>query len=287
MKGKTVLITGATNGIGKAAALELAKLGATLVLVGRDKTKTEKVANELRTASGNNSVEFLLADLSSQADIRKLASAFKAKHSRLDVLINNAGGFYDTRKTTVDGLEYTFALNHLSYFLLAQLLLEVLKASAPSRVVNVSSEAQASGKIFWDDVELRQNYGAMKAYYQSKLMNVMFTYELAKRLAGTGVTANALHPGLVNSSFGDNAKNGFIKVIFGLMKRFGGISTEQGADTVVYLASSPEVEGVTGTYFDKRKAKQTNPISYDDAANERLWEESSRLVKLTLQRTMP
>lgn len=280
MKGKTVLITGGTNGIGKAAALEIAKQGATVIIVGRDKTKTEAVANELRTASGNKSVEFLLADLSSQKDIHKLASDFKAKHSRLDVLVNNAGGFFDKRKTTVDGLEYTFAFNHLGYFLLTNLLLDVLKASAPSRIVNVSSAAQAPGKIAWDDLQFSKNYGGMKAYYQSKLANVMFTYELAKRLGNTGVTVNALHPGVVNSGFGDGAK-GFIGFAFGLIKRFQAISPEQGADTVIYLATSPEVEGVTGKYFDKRKPKQTNPISYDDAANKRLWEESTKLVKLT------
>jgi retinol dehydrogenase 14 len=281
MKGKTVLITGATNGIGKAAALEIAKQGATVVIVGRDKSKTESVANELRTASGNNNIEFMLADLSSQADIHKLATNFKAKHTRLDVLINNAGGYFDKYKTTADGLEYTFAFNHLGYFLLTNLLLDLLKTSSPSRIVNVSSAAQAPGKIFWDDLQLSKNYGGMKAYYQSKLANVMFTYELAKRLANTGVTVNALHPGVVNSGFGSGV-GGFIGFVFGLIKRFQAISPEQGADTVVYLATSSEVEGVTGKYFDKRKAKQTNPISYDDAANKRLWAESAKLVKLNV-----
>jgi retinol dehydrogenase 14 len=279
MKGKTVLITGATNGIGKAAALEIAKQGANVIIVGRDKTKTESVANELRSSSGNKTIDFMLADLSSQEDIRKLAADFKTKYSRLDVLINNAGGYFDTRKTTVDGLEYTFAFNHLGYFLLTNLLLDVLKASKPSRIVNVSSAAQAPGKIFWDDVELSKGYSGMKAYYQSKLANVMFTYELAKRLANTGVTVNALHPGVVNSGFGSGV-GGFVGFAFGLIKRFQAISPEQGADTVIYLATSPEVEGVTGKYFDKRKPKQTNPISYDDAANKRLWEESDKLVKL-------
>jgi retinol dehydrogenase 14 len=279
MKGKTVLITGATNGIGKAAALEIAKQGATVVIVGRDKAKAENVAKELRSQSGNNTLEFMLADLSSQKDIHKLATDFKAKHSRLDVLINNAGGFFDKRKTTADGLEYTFAFNHLGYFLLTNLLLDVLKASAPSRIVNVSSAAQAPGKIFWDDLQFSKNYGGMKAYYQSKLANVMFTYELAKRLTTPGVTVNALHPGVVNSGFGSGA-GGFVGFAFGLIKRFQAISPEKGADTVVYLATSPEVEGVTGKYFDKRKVKQTNPISYDDASNKRLWAESARLVKL-------
>jgi NAD(P)-dependent dehydrogenase (short-subunit alcohol dehydrogenase family) len=279
MKNKIVLITGATNGIGKAAALEIAKQGANLILVGRDKAKTETVANELRGASGNKNIEFLLADLSSQRDIHKLAADFKAKHSRLDVLINNAGGFFDTRQTTVDGLEYTFAFNHLGYFLLTNLLLDTLKASSPARIINVSSGAQALGKIVWDDLQLSKNYGGMKAYYQSKLANVMFTYELAKHLINTGVTVNALHPGVVNSGFGSGV-GGFAGFAFGLIKRFQAISPEQGADTVVYLATSPEVEGVTGKYFDKRKEKKTNPLSYDDAANKRLWEESAKLVKL-------
>jgi NAD(P)-dependent dehydrogenase (short-subunit alcohol dehydrogenase family) len=281
VKGKTVLITGATNGIGKVAALEIAKQGATVVIVGRDKTKTENVTNELRAASGNKNIEFILADLSSQKDIHKLASDFKAKHSRLDVLINNAGGFFDKRKTTVDGLEYTFAFNHLGYFLLTNLLLDVLKASSPSRIVSVSSAAQAPGKMHWDDVQLTHNYGAMKAYYQSKLMNVMFTYELAKRLVNTGVTANTLHPGVVNTGFASGA-GGLWGFAFGLIKRFGAITPEQGADTMIYLATSSEVEGITGKYFDKRKVQKTNPISYDDAANKRLWEESARLVKLAL-----
>jgi NAD(P)-dependent dehydrogenase (short-subunit alcohol dehydrogenase family) len=279
MKNKRVLITGATNGIGKAAALEIAKQGATVILVGRDKAKTESVVNELRGASGNQHIEFLLADLSSQGDIHKLAADFKAKHSRLDVLINNAGGYFDERNTTVDGLEYTFAFNHLGYFLLTNLLLDVLKASSPSRIINVSSGAQALGKIAWDDLQLSKNYGGMKAYYQSKLANVMFTYELAKRLTNTGVTVNALHPGVVNSGFGSGV-GGFVGFVFGLIKRFQAISPEQGADTVVYLATSPEVEGVTGKYFDKRKEKKTNPLSYDDAANKRLWEESAKLVQI-------
>jgi retinol dehydrogenase 14 len=279
MKGKTVLITGATNGIGKAAALEIAKQGANVIIVGRDKAKTESVAHELRNSSGNKNIEFMLADLSSQADIHTLTNNFKAKHSRLDVLVNNAGGFFETRKTTVDGLEYTFAFNHLGYFLLTHLLLGTLKASSPSRIVNVSSAAQGLGKIFWEDVQLSKNYGAMKAYYQSKLANVMFTYELAKHLAGTGVTVNALHPGVVNSGFASGV-GGFWGFAFGFIKRFQAITPEQGADTVIYLATSSEVESVSGKYFDKRKNTKTNPISYDDAANKRLWNESAKLVKL-------
>jgi NAD(P)-dependent dehydrogenase (short-subunit alcohol dehydrogenase family) len=282
VKGKTVLITGATNGIGKAAALEIARQGANVIIVGRDKTKTEAVVNELRTTSGNKNVEYLLADLSRQASVRKLADDFKAKYSRLEVLINNAGGFFDRRKTTVDGLEYTFAFNHLAYFLLTHLLLDVLKASAPARIVNVSSAAEAMGKLDFSDLQSEKKYSGLPVYSMTKLANVMFTYELAKRLQGTGVTANVLHPGRVNSGFGDNAQSPFMRFVMSALKRFGAITPEQGADTVVYLATSPEVEGVTGKYFDKRKVKQTNPISYDDDANKRLWNESATLVKLAV-----
>jgi retinol dehydrogenase 14 len=279
VEGKTVLITGATNGIGKAAALELAKQGATVVIVGRDRAKTESVAGEIRSNSGNKNVEFLLADLSSQASVHKLADDFKARHSRLEVLINNAGGFFDTRKTTVDGLEYTFAFNHLGYFLLTHLLLDVLKPSTPSRIINVSSSAQALARLNFDDLQSQKNYGGFAAYSVSKLTNVMFTYELAKRLKGTGVTVNTLHPGVVKTNFASDS-SGFMGFFFGLVKRFAGITPEQGADTVVYLATSPEVKDVTGKYFHKRKAQKTNPVSYDASANQRLWNESARLVKL-------
>jgi retinol dehydrogenase 14 len=280
MKGKTVLITGATNGIGKAAALAIAKQGASLVLVGRDKTKTEAVANELRTYSGNQNIDFLLADLSSQASIRKLTSDFKAKYSRLDVLINNAGGVFDKRKTTGDGLEYTFAFNHLGYFLLTNLLLDTLKASSPSRIINVSSSAEGLGKIDFSDLQSEKKYSGFSVYSMSKLANVMFTYELAKRLQGTGVTVNVLHPGRVKTGFGDNSQTPFMRFMMAVLKNLGALTPEQGADTVVYLATSPEVEGVTGKYFHKRKAGKTNPLSYDDNANKRLWDESAKLVKL-------
>lgn len=279
---KTILITGATNGIGKAAALEIAKQDANLVIVGRDKTKTETVANELRKASGNNTVEFLLADLSSQASIRKLADDFKTKYAHLDVLINNAGGVFDKRKTTVDGLEYTFAFNHLGYFLLTNLLLDLLKASTPSRIINVSSSAEGLGKIDFSDLQSEKKYSGFPVYSSSKLANVMFTYELAKRLQGTGVTVNVLHPGRVKTGFGDNSQTALMRLLIAALKNLGALTPEQGADTVVYLATSSEVEGVTGKFFDKRKEKKTNPLSYDDNANKRLWEESAKLVKLNV-----
>jgi retinol dehydrogenase 14 len=282
MKGKTVLITGATNGIGKVAALEIARQGANVIIVGRDKTKTEGVVDEFRKNLGNNSVEYLLADLSSQASVRKLAENFKAKYSRLDVLLNNAGGLFGNRKTTVDGLEYTFAFNHLAYFLLTNLLLDVLKASSPSRIINVSSSAQGLARLDFDDLQSQKRYEGLGVYNMTKLANVMFTYELAKRLEGTGVTVNAVDPGRVNTTFGESAHTPWIRFNMALSRRLLGISPEQGADTLVYLATSPEVSGISGKYFARRKPRRTHPRSYDANASQRLWNESARLVKLAL-----
>ncbi len=281
MQGKTVLISGATNGIGKQSALELAKMGAQVVIIGRNKAKTEETLREIQTASGNQDVHMLLADLSSMADVRRVAGDFRKQFKRLDVLLNNAGGVFNTRQETVDGYEMTFALNHLSYFLLTNLLLDMLKANAPSRIVNVSSEAQSGGALDFDDLQLKTSYGmgGFKAYAQSKLMNVMFTYELARRLAGTNVTANVLHPGFVNSGFGKN-NQGLMQIVMSIATLFA-INVENGAKTSVYLASSPEVAGVTGKYFDKSKAKKSSCSSYDEAAQKRLWEISEQLTGIT------
>ncbi|MBI1279027.1 MAG: SDR family NAD(P)-dependent oxidoreductase [Anaerolineaceae bacterium] len=279
MQGKTVLISGATNGIGKQAAVDLAQMGAQVVIIGRSKARTDEALREIQTASGNNDVHALLADLSSMAEVRRVADDFRKQFSRLDVLLNNAGGVFNSRQETVDGYEMTFALNHLSYFLLTNLLLDMLKASAPSRIVNVSSEAQSGGALDFDDLQFKNTaygMGGFKAYAQSKLMNVMFTYELARRLAGTGVTANVLHPGFVNTGFGKNNK-GLMQFVMGIITVFA-IKVEDGAKTSVYLASSPEVEGVTGKYFDKSKPKRSSPASYDEAAQKRLWEISEQLT---------
>jgi NAD(P)-dependent dehydrogenase (short-subunit alcohol dehydrogenase family) len=278
MQGKTVLISGATNGIGKQSALELAKMGAQVVIIGRNKAKTEETLHEIQTGSGNKDVHALIADLSSMAEVRRVAGDFRKQFSRLDVLLNNAGGVFSTRQETVDGYEMTFALNHLSYFLLTNLLLDMLKASAPSRIVNVSSDAQSGGVLDFNDLQLKNSYSmsGFKAYAQSKLMNVMFTYELARRLAGTGVTANVLHPGFVNTGFGKNNR-GLMQMIMGLITVFA-IKVEDGAKTSVYLASSPEVEGVTGKYFDKSKARQSTAVSYDETAQKKLWEISEQLT---------
>lgn len=279
MIGKVSLVTGATSGIGKATALGLAKLGATVVLVARDRSKSEAVRNEIVTTTGNQAVDLLPADLSSQQSIRQLAKDFKAKYQRLHVLVNNAGGIFGERKLTVDGLEYTFALNHLAYFLLTNLLLDVLKASAPSRIVNLASGAQQMGTINLDDLQGEKRYGGQAAYSQSKLANVMFTYELARRLKGTDVTVNCVQPGIVRTNFGSTGSWGFrlfVRLLTPFMK-----SPEQGAETPLYLATSPEVEGVSGQYFIDRKPRQSSKLSYDEAVAHHLWQVSEQLTGLS------
>lgn len=272
MQGKTVLISGATNGIGKVAAVELAKLGAQVVIIGRNPVKTTDTLREIQSASGNKDVHALTADLSSMAEVRRVASEFKHQFSRLDVLLNNAGGVFTSREETVDGYEMTFALNHLSYFLLTNLLLDTLKASAPSRIVNVSSDAHQMGALDLDNLQK----GGFSAYSQSKLMNVMFTYELARRLEGTGVTANALHPGFVSTGFGRN-NTGLMKLAISVATLFA-LKPADGAKTSIYLASSPEVANVTGKYFDKSKPRKSSAASYDEAAQKRLWTISEQLT---------
>jgi len=281
MQGKVVLITGATNGIGKAAALELAKMGATMVIVGRNAAKTEGVVTEIRQQSRNSSIESIVADLSSMAEVRRVADEFKERHDRLHVLINNAGAMFTRRYETVDGCEMTFALNHLAYFLLTNLLLDTLKASAPSRIVNVSSDAHKGMKLNFDDLQNRRAYRMFgnQAYGQSKLANILFTYELARRLQGTGVTANVLHPGFVATGFGHN-NGGIVSLMLSVMHRVIALTPEQGAETIIYLASSPEVEGVSGKYYDKGRAISSSPQSYDEAAARRLWQVSEQMVGL-------
>ncbi len=276
MSGKTVLITGGTGGIGKAAAVGLASMGARVGITGRDRARAEAAAADIARESGNAAVDIFVADMSSQAEVRRLADEVLAAYPRLDVLLNNVGGFWNHRHVTADGLEHTFALNHLAPFLLTSLLLERLKASAPARVVTVSSNAQAMGKIDFDDLMGEQQYSGSRAYNQSKLANVMFTYELARRLDGTGVTATALHPGLTSTAFSaeDPALGLLVKILRPFMK-----SPARGAETPIHLASSAEVEGVTGEYFADRKAKRSRESSYDTEAAARLWQVSAELVQ--------
>ncbi len=283
MQGKTILITGATNGIGKQAAHDLAKLGAQLLIVGRDAARTEAARASIIATYPQAGVTTYLADLSHMADVKRLAAEIKAKHSRIDVLVNNAGAIFDARRVTADGYEQTFALNHLGYFLLTRELLGTLTASAPARIVNVASAAHSSAKINFDDLQGARRYSSFSAYGQSKLANIMFTYALARRLSGSGVTVNALHPGFVDTGFGSNG-GGLMRAIIGIGKRFGAIAPAKGADTVVYLASSPDVAEVTGKYWDQRKAIASNAASMDMAAQERLWEASERLIESALAR---
>ncbi len=282
MQGKICMVTGANSGIGKATALGLAQMGATVVMVCRDRARGEAAQSEIKAKSGNNAVDLLLADLSSQQSIRQLAENFKQHYTQLHVLINNAGAFYLTRHETVDGPEMTFAVNHLAPFLLTNLLLDVLKASAPARIVNVASASHEAGYIKMDDLQAKKRYRPMRAYGQSKLAVVLFTYELARKLQGTGVTANCLHPGFVATHIAQGSLGPIARTVAKSIFSFG-ISPEEGAKTSLYLASSPDVEGVTGKYFVQSVPKGSAPISYDESLQRQLWEESAKLVKLPMK----
>ncbi len=278
MHGKVCLITGGTNGIGKSAALGLARMGATVVVVGRNAQKTAQVVDEIRATSGNQSVDSLIADLSSQRDIRQLADDFQRNYATLHVLLNNAGAVFMQRQLSVDGIEMTFALNHLAYFLLTHLLLDTLQASAPARIINVSSDAHSSGQIEFDNLQGERHYGT-RAYGNSKLANILFTLELACRLEGSGVTVNALHPGFVNTGFGSNNPGLLIKIIRAIVPLIAR-SPDKGAETALYLASSAEVETLTGKYFHDLKAIPTAPQANDPAVAKRLWDVSAEMVNL-------
>lgn len=276
MNGKICLVTGATFGIGRETALGLAHQGAQVVVVGRSESRTRTTVEYIKRESGKTHVESFVADLSSTAEVRKLAAAFKAKYPRLDVLVNNAGGIFTERQVTVDGFERTWALNHLAYFTLTLELLDVLKASAPSRVVNVSSAMHLRGELDFDDTQGEKKFNGSDLYSQSKLANVLFTNALARRLEGTGVTVNALHPGVVATGFGHNNR-GPVKWFFTLAKPFL-ISPGKGAATSLYLATSPDVEGVTGKYFAKCKEAKSSRTARDEAIQERLWALSEQQV---------
>jgi retinol dehydrogenase 14 len=278
--GKVVLITGATSGIGLEASVMLARLGMRVVMVGRNPGKITTRLEEVRGRSGSSMVESFLCDLASQAQVRSLARSFLEKFDRLDVLVNNAGTVYTRRTLTKDGVEATFAVNYLSVFLLTNLLLDALKASAPSRVANVSSSGHYAGTIDFDDLGYAHGYGIMRAYSRSKVAEVLFTRELARRLRGTSVTVNALHPGTVATSIWDRAP-AFTRPFFAIAKRLAMISPAEGAKTIVYLATSPDVATVSGLYFEKNQPKAPSRLGQDDGIARRLWEESARLVHLT------
>lgn len=278
IKGKTVLISGGTNGLGLVTARELARMGAQVTIVSRNPEKCAAVAETIKVVTGNP-VEFIAADLSTLAGIMQAAATFKQRHTHLHVLVNNAGAMFIRRKLTPDGFEMTFALNHLNYFLLTNLLLDVLKDSAPARIVNVSSHAHEGASIDFDNLQSEKHFAGMQAYGQSKLANVLFTYELARRLEGSGVTANVLHPGFVFTGF---ARNNGALFDFG-MKLIGPFirHANEGAQTSIYLASSPEVEGVSGKYFVDCKEVDSSPISHDQGLAEKLWQVSMELTGKT------
>jgi len=277
LEGQTVLVTGATSGIGLEAAVMLARAGASTVIVGRNPAKTESVLADIKRRANPDTVEPMLCDFASQTDIRRFAAEFLARYSRLDVLINNAGGVHSRRTLTEDGIETTFAVNHLGYFLLTNLLLERLMASVPARIVNVASHLHYKGTLDFDDLGFENDYTILRAYARSKLANVLFTRLLARRLEGTGVTVNAVHPGTVASHIWDGAPR-WTRPFFALTKRFFMIKPFQGAQRIVYLATSPEVKNANGLYFEDNRAQTPSEKSRDDALAEKLWQESERLT---------
>jgi retinol dehydrogenase-14 len=287
MSGKTVLVTGGTGGIGRATAVALARLGARVGITGRDAARTSAAAADIaaaagqpangQPATGRPAVDAFPADMSSQAEVRRLADAVLTAYPRLDVLVNNVGGFWSTRVVTADGLEHTFAVNHLAPFLLTDLLLDRLKASAPARIVTVSSGAHSMGRLNFDDLMGERKYSGQQAYNQSKLANVMFTYELARRLDGSGVTATVLHPGVVRTGFAAEDPSAMWRVVLPIIRPFLK-SPSQGAATQVYLASAAQAEGVTGQYFVNSAPRRSSRDSYDTAAAARLWQLSTDLV---------
>jgi NAD(P)-dependent dehydrogenase (short-subunit alcohol dehydrogenase family) len=279
MAGRVCLVTGATSGIGKVTATSLAAQGAEVIVAGRNQRKADDTVSWIKSETGNSAVRYLLADFADLGQVRDLARAFKERTSRLDVLVNNAGGFFNTRREIPCGVEMTFLVNHLAPFLLTNLLLETLQEGAPARIVNVTSAAHQYDSMNFDDLGFKRGYAGMKAYARSKLANVLFTYELARRLDGSQVTVNAVHPGHVAT---DMWKTNFpfigsaLKWVMGFFAR----TPEQGADTVIYLASSPEVEGITGAYFADREAVPSSPLSYDEGVARRLWQISKDLTRL-------
>ncbi len=278
MNGRTCVVTGATSGIGRAAALDLARRGARVVVVARDAGRGGETVGEIEREAGQGRAALLLGDLASLSEVRRLAAEIRGAAPRLDVLVNNAGAIHMERRLSPDGYETTFAVNHLAPFLLTNLLLPHLRASAPARVVTVASAAHQGGHVRFDDLMGEKGYSGWKAYAQSKLSNVLFTYELARRLGGDGVTANCLHPGVVATGFGKN-RNGLFSLGVRIAAPFL-ISARKGAETAVYLASSPEVEGVTGGYFARCRPARSSPESRDAGVAARLWEVSEMLTGL-------
>jgi NAD(P)-dependent dehydrogenase (short-subunit alcohol dehydrogenase family) len=282
MVGKIAMVTGANDGIGRATALGLARLGATVVMVCRDLERGRAAQESIASNSGNRAIELMIADLSSQTAIRQLVADYRRTHTHLHVLVNNAGVNVKQHTLTADGIELNFAVNYLAPFLLTMSLLDVLEASAPARIINVASAAEQMGRIDFDDLMAARSYSALRAYSQSKLAMLLFTYELARRLEGSRIAVNCLHPGVIRTKI-TRQMSGWGAVIAWLGRPFAR-SPEQGADTILYLASSPEVEGISGKYFENRRMKRSSPRSYDATAGRRLWNISEQLAQVTNER---
>ena len=276
MNGKVCLVTGATDGIGKVSARVLAELGAKVIIVGRNPEKSAIVLAELRSISGNENIDLLIADLAVMQEVRDLAEQVISRYDRIDVLLNNAGGYFTKHEITSDGLEMTFALNHMSYFLLTNKLMELLKYSAPARIVNVSSDAHYGVDMEFENLNGEQEYKAWKAYQKSKLANVLFTYELLKKVPGN-ITVNCLHPGFVATNFGHN-NGGFFGPVLKIAQRISAIDPEEGAKTSIFLCSAPEVKGVSGKYFYKCQPKTSSRESRNMDTGKRLWQISSDIA---------
>jgi len=278
MTGKTCVVTGANSGIGKETALALAKMGARVVFVCRSKEKGEAAVADIRREIPSAQLDLMIAEMSSFASVRALAAQIREKYPRLDVLINNAGAAVPIRALSADGIEMTVAGNHLGAALLTLLLLDLLKASAPSRIINVSSEAQRNAKLEMDDLQFeRRKYQALAAYGQSKLLMNAFTFELARRLAGTGVTANCLHPGVVRTNIWPSNPPLLFKIILGVMKPFM-LNSKRGAEVTIYLATSPDVTNITGEYFVKSKVAPSNPLSRDPGVSAEIWQWTTKTI---------
>jgi NAD(P)-dependent dehydrogenase (short-subunit alcohol dehydrogenase family) len=280
MQGKVCVVTGATSGIGLIAAERLAAAGANLVLVGRDKARGDAALARIRARAPGVRLAIHYADLSLLAEMERLAAAIAASEPRIDVLINNAGAMFSRRSVTADGLERTFALNHMAYFVLSNRLRDRLAAAAPSRIVSVASEAHRRNTLDFGDLQSEREYRGFTAYGRSKLANILFTRELARRLAGTGVSANCLHPGFVATRFGDN-NGGLVRLGIGIAKNLFALAPEKGAETIVHLAAAPEVAGVSGGYFARCRPAAPSAAAQDDAAAKRLWEASEKIAKLS------
>ncbi len=276
MTGKTFIVSGATDGIGRVTAMELARIGGQVILIGRDRAKAERVTDAIKRASGNQSVDFELADLSSQADIRAVAGRLNERLVHADVLVNNVGAWIQRRCLSVDGIEMTLALNHLGYFLLTGLLLDKLRGADAARIVNVSSMAHRGPQIDLDDPQGERRYSGWRAYQASKLANIHFTYRLAEMLEGSSVSVNCLHPGFVASKFG-HSNRGWLKWAMILAQQLGAISEAKGARTSIHLAAAEALDGVSGKYFDKSEIAESSAASHDKEARERLWRLSEEL----------